>query len=51
MAGKCWMQVYEAAGHMAFTVRKQRVMKAGAQLTVSFYSAGNLSPWKGVVYI
>ena len=36
MLEKAWQQEREAAGHMASTVRKQREMDAGAQLTFFF---------------
>lgn len=43
MMGKAWLQEYEAAGHTASTVRKQREMEAGAQLTFSilFHSSSS----------
>ena len=48
MAEKAWWQEHEAAGHIASTVRKQREMDAGAQLTVSLQDP---SLWDGATHI
>ena len=42
--GPSWCQEFEAAGHMTSTVRKQRVMEAGTQLSFSFLLTGRLQP-------
>jgi hypothetical protein len=47
MAEKAWWQEHEAAGHFASTVRKQREMDAGAQLTVSIQDP---SLWDGAAH-
>lgn len=44
-----WQQEQEAAGHVASTVRKQREMGTGAQLT-PFYSFQEPSPWDGAAH-
>lgn len=36
IVGKAWWQERQAAGHVASTVRKQKEMDVGAQLTFSF---------------
>ncbi|EGV99061.1 hypothetical protein I79_005511 [Cricetulus griseus] len=51
MVWKAWQQEHEAAAHMASTVRKQREMNTGAQLSFSpFCSAQDPSPLKGVIH-
>jgi hypothetical protein len=36
MVGKAWQQVYEADGHVASTVRKEREVDNGTQVSYSF---------------
>ena len=44
-------QEHEAAGHITSTVKKQREMDAGAQLTVSFLFSPEAPPFDSAVHI
>ena len=49
-AEKTWMRELEADGHIACAVRKQRQMKAGAQLTVAFLLGPGSHTWNEATY-
>ena len=49
IAGETWCQSPEAAGHMASTIMKQRMVTASAQITFSFFWGVTL--WKGTAQI
>lgn len=50
LVGRAWQKEQKEAGHMAFTVRKQKEMEAGAKLASSFVFGLRLLQCNGVTH-
>jgi hypothetical protein len=44
MVGKVWWQVWQIAGHVEFTVKKQRRRNVGISLLSTFHSTYRIIP-------
>lgn len=50
MVEKAWQQAFEAAGHMAPNVRKQRRRLSALSKLSPFYATQKPSPWNGIIH-